>query len=67
MTVSKITDTTTELAVIDKINEVIDNLDAGGGGGSLPSQTGHAGEFLTTDGTDASWAVATKIIFMELS
>ena len=30
-------------------------LDAGGGGGSLPSQTGHAGEFLTTDGTDASW------------
>lgn len=31
-------------------------LDAGGGGGSLPSQTGHAGEFLTTDGTDASWA-----------
>lgn len=26
-----------------------------GGGGSLPDQTGHAGEFLTTDGTDASW------------
>ena len=25
---------------------------------SLPSQTGHAGEFLTTDGTDASWADA---------
>jgi hypothetical protein len=23
---------------------------------SLPSQTGNAGEFLTTDGTDASWA-----------
>lgn len=23
---------------------------------SLPSQTGHAGEYLTTDGTDASWA-----------
>lgn len=29
-------------------------LDAGGGG--LPSQSGHAGEFLTTDGTDTSWA-----------
>jgi hypothetical protein len=28
----------------------------GGGGGSLPPQTGHAGEFLTTDGSDASWA-----------
>ena len=40
-------------------------LDAGGGS-SLPSQTGHAGEFLTTDGTDASWAVATKITFLEL-
>lgn len=24
--------------------------------GGLPSQTGHAGEFLTTDGTDVSWA-----------
>ena len=27
-----------------------------GGGSSLPSQTGNAGKFLTTDGTDASWA-----------
>lgn len=27
-----------------------------GGGGSLPSQTGNAGKFLTTDGTDASWS-----------
>lgn len=27
-----------------------------GGGSSLPDQTGHAGEFLTTDGTDASWS-----------
>lgn len=26
------------------------------GGSGLPSQTGHSGEFLTTDGTDASWA-----------
>ena len=28
----------------------------GGGGGGLPSQTGNAGKFLTTDGTDASWS-----------
>lgn len=28
----------------------------GGGGSALPDQTGHSGEFLTTDGTDASWA-----------
>ena len=27
-----------------------------GGGSSLPSQTGNAGKFLTTDGTDASWS-----------
>lgn len=26
------------------------------GGSSLPDQTGNAGKFLTTDGTDASWA-----------
>lgn len=29
-----------------------------GGSGSLPDQTGNAGKFLTTDGTDASWAKA---------
>ena len=29
---------------------------AGGSGGGLPSQTGNAGKFLTTDGTDASWS-----------
>lgn len=29
-----------------------------GGGGSLPDQSGHSGEFLTTDGTSASWATA---------
>lgn len=27
-----------------------------GGGGGLPDQTGNAGKFLTTDGTDASWS-----------
>lgn len=52
-----------ENEVQSKINEIIDAL---GGGGSLPSQTEHAGEFLTTDGSDASWAVATKITFLEL-
>ena len=36
---------------------VVNLVDAGGGGGSsLPDQTGHSGEFLTTDGTDASWS-----------
>lgn len=34
--------------IIDKVNE-LDARDA------LPSQTGHAGQFLTTDGSDASW------------
>jgi hypothetical protein len=32
----------------------------GGGGGSLPSQTGNSGKFLTTDGTNASWGEALK-------
>ena len=31
---------------------------AGGSGGGLPSQTGNAGKFLTTDGIDASWGNA---------
>lgn len=57
MTVSKITSPISDNEEIDKINEIIDNL-GGGGGSSLPPQTGHAGEFLTTDGTDASWAKA---------
>ena len=30
----------------------------GGGGDSLPDQTGHAGDYLTTDGTNASWGDA---------
>ena len=30
-------------------------VDGGGAGGGLPDQAGHAGEFLTTNGTDASW------------
>lgn len=29
---------------------------SGGGGSSLPDQTGHSGEFLTTDGTSPSWS-----------
>ena len=34
------------------------------GGGSLPSQTGQSGKFLTTDGTDASWGrVKTNDLF----
>ena len=36
------------------IKEYVDNH--GGGGWTPPSQTGHSGDFLTTDGTDTSWA-----------
>ena len=35
--------------------------EGGGGGSGLPDQTGNAGKFLTTDGTDASWAAVTKV------
>jgi hypothetical protein len=31
-------------------------VQASSGGGGLPSQTGNAGKFLITDGTDASWS-----------
>lgn len=39
------------------------NIAISGGGGSAeyPSQTGHSGEFLKTDGSDVSWGVATKV------
>lgn len=38
------------------------DITGGGGGGSgLPDQTGHSGEFLTTDGTDASWAAISAL------
>ena len=47
--------TTTELNYVDGvtsgIQSQIDNIDA------LPSQTGNSGEYLTTDGTNAAWAV----------
>lgn len=37
------------------------NLNGGGGGGaSLPDQTGNAGKFLKTDGTTASWGKAVE-------
>jgi hypothetical protein len=37
----------------NKIKAAFDTI--GGGGGSLPDQTGHAGEYLSTDGSTASW------------
>lgn len=45
---------TNKLKVGDGVTEWND-LGYVGGGSSLPDQDGHAGEFLTTDGTDASW------------
>ena len=39
------------------------NVDAGGGSADFPDQTGHAGEFLTTNGSDVSWGVATSVTF----
>lgn len=32
------------------------NVDVGSGGSSLPNQSGHSGEFLTTDGSALSWS-----------
>ena len=55
--VNKLTDTVKPLDEINKINEIIDELD---NVDALPSQTGNAGKFLTTDGTDASWGIPTS-------
>lgn len=49
-----------EFDLIKKIVENTDSLGGGGGAGggsTLPSQTGNSGRFLTTNGTDPSWAV----------
>ena len=43
--------------IADRLKVIINQGASGGGGGgaSLPDQTGNAGKFLTTDGTEASW------------
>ena len=35
--------------------------------GSLPSQSGNSGKFLTTNGTTASWADTTKVTIRDWS
>jgi hypothetical protein len=45
----------TSQSVLDTLESLQDQIDGIIVGG-LPSQTGNAGKFLTTDGTDASWA-----------
>lgn len=45
------------------IKEYVDNH--GGGGTPLPDQTGHSGEFLTTDGTDPSWATVYAMVITD--
>jgi len=52
-----------ELSQADKLSNIYCALYtiAQGGGGGLPDQTGHAGQFLRTDGTTASWSSALSI------
>ena len=44
--------------ITDRLKVIINQGANGGGGsgGSLPDQSGHAGQYLTTDGSTASWA-----------
>ena len=42
-------------------NSLLGSGDITVGGSSLPSQTGHSGDFLTTDGTDASWETLSDV------
>jgi hypothetical protein len=44
----------TDLSLLQKITQLLYNLAASGGG--LPDQAGHAGQYLTTDGSNASWS-----------
>ena len=46
---------TKDLLIGDGLTK-IESLSPINGGAGLPEQTGHAGEFLTTDGSDVSWA-----------
>lgn len=46
---------TNELIIGNGIDKIQDLSPISGSGG-IPSQTGHAGEFLTTDGTDMTWS-----------
>ena len=48
-------DTSDKTSVVNAINEVKGNS------GGLPSQSGHAGDLLTTDGTNPSWADTTEV------
>jgi thiazole synthase ThiGH ThiG subunit len=48
-----INDISTQIATTEFVTLAISNS---GGGSSLPSQTGNAGKYLTTNGTTASWA-----------
>lgn len=45
---------------IKKNNGTESIVEVGAGGSSLPSQTGNSGKFLTTDGTDPSWATVSS-------
>lgn len=49
------------ITVNGKKQRVVMTADISGSGSSLPDQTGHSGEFLTTDGTDASWAAVDSL------
>lgn len=40
---------------------------AGGGASALPTQTGNSGGFLTTDGTNPSWAPVSSIVWQTTS
>lgn len=45
----------TDVALLRKITDNTKEIADGGGGGSLPSQAGQGGKFLTTNGSAASW------------
>jgi len=48
------------MSIPRNLSKIADNIDSNGvltaSGGGLPSQTSQSGKYLTTDGTNSSWA-----------
>lgn len=51
-----ITVTDATLAELTELTDGSETVLHSHAGGSLPDQTGNSGKYLTTDGSDASWA-----------
>jgi hypothetical protein len=53
------------MSIPRNLSKIADNIDSNGvltaSGGGLPSQASQSGKYLTTDGTNSSWATVDSI------